>query len=169
MDHDKEIKVEKMLNGERGVEVITPFYTHLNKDEEPCAILVNRGWLPWDLHSFRYDREADSSVVTGVLYRGDAKTKYSKPNQPVHNRYHSVYPEQMAVMNQLTNETEASQFMVKAIDLDPMSRTTFPTVPTTAELTNLGIPAARHQAYETMWNSLAYFGVVANTAMWLYL
>lgn len=30
-DHQKEIKVEKYLNGEKGVEIVTPFYTHLNK------------------------------------------------------------------------------------------------------------------------------------------
>jgi len=30
-DHDKEIHVNKYKNGEKGVEVITPFYTHLNK------------------------------------------------------------------------------------------------------------------------------------------
>jgi cytochrome oxidase assembly protein ShyY1 len=30
-DHSKEIQVEKMRNGEKGVEVITPFYTHLNE------------------------------------------------------------------------------------------------------------------------------------------
>lgn len=63
LDHDKEVKVLKYQNGEKGVEVITPFYTHINKDEEPCAILVNRGWLPWDLHNFRYDRDASTSNV----------------------------------------------------------------------------------------------------------
>lgn len=72
MDHSKETFVEKWKNGEKGVEIVTPFYTHLNKNEEPCAILVNRGWMPWDLRNFRYDK-ADSSVtkVQGVLYRGD--------------------------------------------------------------------------------------------------
>ncbi len=29
-DHSKEIQVEKLRNGEKGVEIITPFYTHLN-------------------------------------------------------------------------------------------------------------------------------------------
>ena len=31
VDHDREIHVQKYKNGEKGVEVITPFYTHINK------------------------------------------------------------------------------------------------------------------------------------------
>jgi len=33
LDHSKEVKIEKWLNGERGFDVVTPFYTHLDKDE----------------------------------------------------------------------------------------------------------------------------------------
>ena len=79
-DHNKEVKVEKYLNGEKGVEIITPFYTHLNNKEVPQAILVNRGWMAEDLKDWRYDRLQDFTKVQGVLYRGDNKTKYSKPN-----------------------------------------------------------------------------------------
>lgn len=80
MDHEREIKVEKWKDGERGIDLCTPFYTHLNKDGNPCGIMVNRGWLPYDLKDFRYDRAAETSNLKGVLYRGDADTKYSKPN-----------------------------------------------------------------------------------------
>jgi len=92
------------MNGEKGVEVITPFYTHLDKEEKPCAILVNRGWVPWDLKDYKYDRKVNTSVVQGVLYRGDNKTKYSKPNQPALSHFLSVYPEELAVVGQLPNE-----------------------------------------------------------------
>lgn len=47
-DHTKEVQVEKMYKGEVGMEVITPFYTHLNEKGEECGILVNRGWIPRD-------------------------------------------------------------------------------------------------------------------------
>lgn len=30
-DHSKEIQVEKIKNGEKGVDIITPFYTHLDE------------------------------------------------------------------------------------------------------------------------------------------
>ena len=80
VDHERELQVLKYKDGEKGVEVITPFYTHLNKKDQPCGIMVNRGWMPWDLKDFRYDRTNNNVSFTGVLYRGDAQTKYSKPN-----------------------------------------------------------------------------------------
>jgi hypothetical protein len=107
--------------------------------------------------------------VKGILYRGDALTKYSKPNQPLLNAWRSVRPDELAVVNVLSNEAEASKFMLKAIDFDPNARTTHPSVPSTHELTQFLNPPARHEAYAFMWNSLTYFGVVANSFMWLYL
>ena len=98
LDFNKEFKIKKNMNGEKGVEVITPFYTHLDKEEKPCAILVNRGWVPWDLKDYKYDRKVNATVVTGILYRGDNKTKYSKPNQPALSNFLSVYPEELAVV-----------------------------------------------------------------------
>ena len=52
-DNDKEIQVKKTRSGEKGVDIITPFYTHLDKNGEPNAILVNRGWVPFDLKGHR--------------------------------------------------------------------------------------------------------------------
>ncbi len=49
----REVKVEKMLKGEKGMDIITPFYTHLNEKGEECGILVNRGWVPLDLHEMK--------------------------------------------------------------------------------------------------------------------
>ena len=48
-DHTREIQVEKMRGGEKGVDVVTPFYTHLDAAGKEQAILVNRGWIPYDL------------------------------------------------------------------------------------------------------------------------
>ena len=45
-DHQKEIQVNKQYRGEKGVQIITPFYTHLDGQGKACAILVNRGWVP---------------------------------------------------------------------------------------------------------------------------
>lgn len=77
-DHLREIQVEKTRNGEKGVDVVTPFYTHLNEKGEECGIIVNRGWLPEDLKDLKLHYSGVSSgEITGLLYRGDAKTKYS--------------------------------------------------------------------------------------------
>lgn len=76
-DHQKEIQVEKMLQGEKGVEVITPFFTHLNEKGEECGIFVNRGWVPKDLFDSKLHYQGIvAGDVIGVLYRGDPKNKY---------------------------------------------------------------------------------------------
>ena len=92
-DHHNEVKVARNRNGEKGFDVITPFYTHNNEKDEPCAILVNRGWLPADLHDYRYDKEPDRMEARGVLYRGDPKNKYSKANVPLHAQWFNTWPE----------------------------------------------------------------------------
>ncbi len=61
---------------------MTPLITHLNEKGEPCGILVNRGWMPEDLKWNNTHYYGAHGEVTGLLYRGDAKTKYSHPNTP---------------------------------------------------------------------------------------
>ena len=45
-DHSREVQIEKEHKGEKGVEIVTPFYTHLDSNGKEQAILVNRGWVP---------------------------------------------------------------------------------------------------------------------------
>lgn len=112
-DHRNEIQVEKLRNGEKGVEVITPFLTHLNAKGEECGILVNRGWVPLDLKDLKMHYTSPvSGEIEGVLYRGDAKHKYSVPNEPTISRYTSVNPHDIALIDQMKNFEEASQFML---------------------------------------------------------
>ena len=116
--HDKEIQVEKMYKGEKGVQIITPFYTHVGSNGKPAAILVNRGWVPLD---YRYQRKhlaSSSGSVTGVLYQGDAKHRYTKPNSPTIQYFHSVNAYDFALIDQLGNAEEASQFMLHQVDFE---------------------------------------------------
>jgi cytochrome oxidase assembly protein ShyY1 len=55
-DNSKELWVEKYKNGDKGVEIVTPFYTHLNDKGEECGIMVNRGWIPHDLKEQKLHR-----------------------------------------------------------------------------------------------------------------
>ena len=98
-DFAKEVQVDKWRNGEKGVEIVLPFYTHLNEKGEACGIIVNRGWVPLDLKDLKmhYD-SAKAGSISGVLYRGDAKTKYSVPNEPTIHRYTSVNPEDFSLI-----------------------------------------------------------------------
>jgi len=54
------------------------------------------------------------------------------------------------------------------IDFDAERRQVHPTIPTCGELTTFVQPIERHAAYEFMWRAMAFSGVVANTALWLY-
>lgn len=169
LDIEKQVFIEKQKDNERGVEVIAPFYTHLNKNDEPCGVLVNRGWMPWDLKNTRYDTEVGVTQISGVLYKGDAKTKDSKKNVPVMHDLWFTYPEELATLMKMSNEDEASKFMVKMVDFDELNRTAMPDVQSPSELSTFVIPAERHEAYLKLWNCALYLGVVANTWVWLYL
>jgi len=59
--------------------------------------------------------------------------------------------------------------MIKAVDLDESIPTAMPDVPSKSSLQKFAISSGRHEAYQNMWNTVTYLGVVANTAFWLYL
>ena len=50
--------------------------------------------------------------ITGILYRGDAQTKYSAANEPTIERYINVNPYDISLVDQMKNESEASKFML---------------------------------------------------------
>lgn len=62
-DHQREIQVRKDYRGEKGLQIITPFYTHLNADGKACAILVNRGWVPHDLRNQRMHIKTSNGAI----------------------------------------------------------------------------------------------------------
>jgi len=83
-DHTREVQVEKVRNGEIGVDIITPFYTHIDAQGKEQGILVNRGWVPHDLKNQRLHYNTQTmGTINGILYRGDAPTKYSRPTRPL--------------------------------------------------------------------------------------
>lgn len=168
-DHNKEIQVEKIRNGEKGVEIITPFYTHLNENGEEVGLLVNRGWVPEDLKDLKYHYTGvTSGEITGVLYRGDNQTKYSIPNEPTISRYHYVNPYDISLISQMKNQEEASKFMLMQVDENADSRQILPTAPTANEFTAWKISPERHLAYAELWKYLTFAGIFANTAFWVY-
>lgn len=166
-DHSKEIRVEKMRNGEKGFDMVTPFYTHNDAQGRPCAILVNRGWVPFDLRDQNLHRKTTAGTIHGILYQGDAQNKWSLPNSPTIDSFTSVRPSDFALIDQLPNEKEASQFMLHQIDFDPNARQIHPTVPTVQELTQFRVSAERNGAYESLWRNVTFLGIAANTFLWL--
>ena len=168
-DHEKEIFIEKNLNGELGYDCVTPFYTHLNAQGEECGIIVNRGWIPYDLFEGRYHKMGvTSGTIEGILYPGDTKTKYSTPNAPNLNTYTRIEPKEMAALMQLHNYDEASKFMLMQVAFDESHQEIIPSQPTRAQLQQYRISPERHEAYANMWKAMTLFGIFANTALWVY-
>lgn len=60
-DNDNEMRVSKEVEGERGFEIVTPFYTHVDKDGVPQGFLVDRGWVPMDLAEQNYHKISEKS------------------------------------------------------------------------------------------------------------
>ena len=134
-DHEKEVKVQKSQNGEKGVQIITPFYTHLDASGEAAGIMVNRGWLPKDLVETRqHYMNKSTGSIEGVLYRGDKLTKYTGTNSPGSNIYKIVKPDDLALMAQLPNQDQAGKVMLHMIDFDPEVRQILPDIPTPDDL-----------------------------------
>ena len=59
--------------------------------------------------------------------------------------------------------------MLHQIDFYEDVRQTIPTVPTTGHLCKFKVSGERHGAYESMWKAVTFLGVLANTAMWVYI
>ena len=170
IDFEKEVLVESVLDGELGFEVINPLYTHVNEKNEPCGILVNRGFLPKDFITQREHHDAKSSgIFEGVLYSGDKLTKYDdQPNAPIRGFWKKVIPSQISLFFALKNREDANNVMFKLVEFDPEHQTVMPNAPTIEALTRWKNPAERHTAYQAFWKYTTYFNLFANTMFWLY-
>jgi cytochrome oxidase assembly protein ShyY1 len=127
------------------VDIIVPFYTHLNAKGEECGLMVNRGWVAHDLkHQKMHLNSENAGTINGVLYRGDAKTKYSKANEPLLPKYHRADPWDLTLVAQLRNREEAGQFMLLQIDTNEEARQISPSAPYWRDLVNWKVKPERH-------------------------
>lgn len=129
---------------------------------------MNRGWIPYDLKDSRLHYQTGNSV-TGYLYRGEPENKYSLPNNPTINDFHTVRLRDFVLVSRIPNAEEASQFMLKQYDVDADKRQVYPAVQTVDETaSSFKLPIERNGAYEGLWRAVTFAGVLANTAAWLY-
>ena len=165
----REIRVPKVHKGEKGFDIIVPFYTHLNNKKEECGILVNQGWVPTDLVDLRRHKYGQyTAKIEGILYRGDALSKWSPQNTILGEEYYNVVPRDFAHLCQLGNKDEASQFMLMQLDPNPNARDILPSKPTKEDFEHFRITPERHAAYSAFWYYATLMGVAGNTFMWLY-
>ena len=77
-------------------------------------------------------------------------------------------PEEIALISQCPNRDEASAVMLHMVDFEEDRRQLLPNIPTASQLQNFVVSSDRHAAYEALWRTIAFGGVIANTALWLY-
>ena len=116
-----------------------------------------------------HQSSSTAGTIYGVLYPGDAGHKYQNPNSPTVECYTNVTPYDFALIDSLANREEASQMMLHQIDFDDDHKQLLPSLPSTSDLGKFRVSAERHAAYESLWRLLTFTGVVANTAVWLYI
>lgn len=98
-DHENEFHlVNRALNGEAGINVVTPL-----KMDDGRTILVNRGWVPFEMRDKALRAEgllAGEQTVTGLLRfvkpRSTIETWVVPENEPQNNAWFNIDPAAMA-------------------------------------------------------------------------
>lgn len=169
-DHDKEVLVERNKDGESGYQVVTPFYCYTGNNGEEQALLVDRGWVPYDWSdTAKHRTPVGNTVITGVLYRGDSSNKYSKENAPRYEKWRTINPEEISIYVGLNNKEVAKQAIVKQIDFDSVNKTMFPKVMSKDDLFRWTISPEDHKKYSKFWMAATFVNIFSNLYVWLYL
>ena len=86
-DHTLEVKVARVkegkiyflpFQGEAGFQIITPFYCYTNENGESCPLLVDRGWIHFDIGKETRHRSSHVGpcMIRGLLFKGNSDNKY---------------------------------------------------------------------------------------------
>jgi hypothetical protein len=170
LDLENNTYVETTNRGEKGYNVITPLYTHVNEKKEPCGLLVNRGFLPKDFLETREHFLVESQgYFEGIIYTGDHVTKYDDTlNVPYQSIWTKVIPNQLSLKHNLKNREDSGVAMLMLVEFDEEHQNVFPSAPTIGELNRWKNTPERHTAYQSFWKYTTYFSLFSNTMFWLY-
>lgn len=96
--HDKEIFVgPRTMDGQGGYHVITPFESVMSDD----TILVNRGWVPYELPDAKISRPARSMIITGTAQKPKPPNSFTPENSPETDEWYYIDPQQIATAKNL--------------------------------------------------------------------
>ena len=161
--------VKRTRDGLVGFDVVTPLITHFNSKDEPCGILINRGWLVKDMQrTLKHKRTGAQTTVEGVLSEGDLHCKYdSYVNVPNENLFKRIFPDHINSVAGLKNKAFSSKIILKQVDFDLDARQALPDCPTAQDLLEWRVSPARHNAYSILWRYASFVTIFANTAFWI--
>ena len=168
-DHMNAIYIIRPRDAVNGFEVITPFITHTNKQNEVCRIWVDRGWIREVFrHTHRVEDTHEEMTIQGVLNTDEGKTKHSIPNDPENGKYFFLDLNEYCDLKHIPN-SEARLGMIKQIKLDdsiPMDNKLIMRPDKEFCLTWFVTPE-RHQAYAYFWLFLSSMSIVTISYAWL--
>ena len=128
LDYSKEILIPRKVNGIEGFDVINPLYCYEGgrlsfrrafNSEDPvsidrAAIIVNRGWIPYELKDRRsrpHEMNTRKLVkLTGCFRKGKDIHDYKKPNNPENNEWHNLALEDIGMFWDLPNFNESKYY-----------------------------------------------------------
>lgn len=141
LDYSKEILIPnyKTFNGNtvKGFDVINPLYCYdggrINADNiklknekgiistDRAAIIVNRGWIPYNLKDKRKrlweQNTRQLTKIEGTMVMAKDIHDYKVPNNPTNNEWYNLAPEDIARFWELPNFNELKQFYFQQVDL----------------------------------------------------
>lgn len=145
LDYSKEVLIpkDKTIDGEthKGFDVVNPLYCYdggtVNAETlrpkdgifdigtDRAAIVVNRGWIPYELKDKRnrlWERNSRQLVkINGTFLKAKDIHDYKIPNNPSNNEWHNLAPEDLARYWELPNRTEIKQFYFQQLRMEDAS------------------------------------------------
>lgn len=141
LDYSKEVLIPKTktIDGvtHDGFDVINPLYCYdggtvnaetiksknhiIDVGSERAAIVVNRGWIPYELKDKRnrlWEKNSRQLVkINGTFMKAKDIHDYKTPNNPSNNEWHNLAPEDLARYWELPNRSEIKQFYFQQVGL----------------------------------------------------
>lgn len=138
LDYTKEVLIPKdrVIDGktQKGFDVINPLYCYdggrfsiikMGKSDsvtvDRAAIIINRGWIPYELKNKKnrpWETNSNKLVkLHGCFHQSENVHYYSKPNNPDNNEWYNLAPHDIATFWDLPNRNELKQFYFQAVDL----------------------------------------------------
>lgn len=190
---NKMIFITKTKEAEPGYQVISPFVCYKDNEGRNCAILIDRGWIPYDWKENKDNMEKmqnenkKSRKIHGVLYRGDRKNKFSSGEEEdnknliqkenISGKWINEQPSELASYFKLANKELASKFIIKQVDFmknennnfvnSQYSRNMYPKLCNLNDLMFWTITPQKHQEYANFWFCASFFNVISNIFVWL--
>ena len=107
--------------------------------------------------------------IIGVLTKGDNSFKYSKENDIYEDEWKTINPELISAYLRLDNKDVASQFVIRQVEYDSNTKSSFPRIFNVSEATNWQVSVDDHKHTANLWKYATYLNVFSNVFFWLYL